>query len=327
MKILLDGYFDCNLGDDLMLFLAAEGLSEHELYIGSKKVKFDNLMYTNAKTGFDCYLKITGSGFLISDNKGILYRMRDMRREKKYAPITAALNCNISPFINRAARAVINRHLRDYDFITVRDSFSYDYITNNIRGMKCEKYPDMVFSLPCSMIPDTDSENALGISVHKSAQSEKIAEIADGYIRETGKSVLLLCFDSGEENDFLYADKVYGAMKYKEKAEIIRYTDIRNMLLNIKRCGVIFGIRLHSVILALRMGIPLTAAAYSDKTRNILSDINYGQNVYSAENISVREVLGDILNAKPFELQNGIVHDARQHIKKFNEYIKNERQR
>ncbi len=327
MRILLDGYFDSNLGDDLMLALAADGLSEHELYIRSKKIKYGNIMYANAKSGFDCYLKVTGSGFLIGNNKGILYRMRDMRAEKKYAPITAAVNCNISPFISKAAEIVVNRQLRGYDFITVRDSFSYDYITKNTPRVNCGKYPDMVFSTPDSLIPDTDGENALGISAHKSAHSGKLAEIADGYIRETGKKVLLLCFDSGEENDFLYAQKIYGAMKYREKTEIIRYTDIREMLSHMKRCGVILGIRLHCVILALRMGIPLAAMAYSDKTRNVLSDINYGKTVYSAENFSVNEVLGGILNAKPFALDRAVTDNAGRHIKDFNEYIKNERQK
>ena len=37
MKILLDGYIDSNLGDDLMLALAARGLADNELYTTSEK--------------------------------------------------------------------------------------------------------------------------------------------------------------------------------------------------------------------------------------------------------------------------------------------------
>ena len=33
LRILLDGYIDGNFGDDLMLYLAANGLKEHKLYI------------------------------------------------------------------------------------------------------------------------------------------------------------------------------------------------------------------------------------------------------------------------------------------------------
>ena len=35
LRILLDGYIDGNFGDDLMLYLAADGLKEHKLYITS----------------------------------------------------------------------------------------------------------------------------------------------------------------------------------------------------------------------------------------------------------------------------------------------------
>lgn len=66
--------------------------------------KTDIAEYTEEKSGFDCYLKVTGSGFLIHNNKGIAYRMRDMYREKRYSKNRAVINCNISGFINRIAR-------------------------------------------------------------------------------------------------------------------------------------------------------------------------------------------------------------------------------
>ena len=54
LRILLDGYIDGNFGDDLMLYLAADGLKEHKLYITSPKL--DIAEYTEEKIGFDCYL-------------------------------------------------------------------------------------------------------------------------------------------------------------------------------------------------------------------------------------------------------------------------------
>lgn len=75
--------------------------------------------------------------------------------------------------------------------MTVRDRYSYEYITKNIPNVKCEKYPDMVLSLSDGMIPNVHSENALGISVHKSADINLLAEIADRFINETGRNVCL----------------------------------------------------------------------------------------------------------------------------------------
>ena len=189
LRILLDGYIDGNFGDDLMLYLAANGLKEHKLYITSPKL--DIAEYTEEKIGFDRYLKVTGSGFLIHNNKGIAYRMRDMYREKRYSKNRAVINCNISGFVNRVAEKVIQKQISGYDFVTVRDRYSYKYITKNIPNVKCEKYPDMVLSLSDKMIPNVHSENALGISVHKSADINLLAEIADRFINETGRNVLI----------------------------------------------------------------------------------------------------------------------------------------
>ena len=50
LRILLDGYIDGNFGDDLMLYLAADGLKEHRLYITSPKL--DIAEYTEEKKQF-----------------------------------------------------------------------------------------------------------------------------------------------------------------------------------------------------------------------------------------------------------------------------------
>ena len=134
--------------------------------------------------------------------------------------------------------------------------------------------------------------------MHKSADINLLAEIADKFINETGRNVCLLCFNTGLEDDVSVANQVYGIMKNKHMTEIIRYKDINDMLKNIKRCGAILGIRFHSAMLALRMG------------------------VYDVNNIDTDEVLKSILNAVPYKLDGNIIKSAENHIKRFDEYIK-----
>ena len=172
------------------------------------------------------------------------------------------------------------------------------------------------------MIPNVHSENALGISVHKSADINLLAEIADKFINETGRNVCLLCFNTGLEDDVSVANQVYGIMKNKHMTEIIRYKDINDMLKNIKRCGAILGIRFHSAMLALRMGIPVVPIAYSDKTKNALNEIGYSGKICDVNNIDTDEVLRSILNAVPYKLDGNIIKSAENHIKRFDEYIK-----
>lgn len=313
MKILLDGYLDGNLGDDLMIILASQELRGHELFI--KSDKFENIAYTEKTSGFDCYLKVIGSGFLIHNNKGILYRLREMHAEKRYAPLRAVINCNISPFINKTVQRVVNRQLDSYDFATVRDSFSQAYVKNSLH------YPDMVFSLPDSMIPNTACENVLGIAVHSSMDAGTLAIVADRYITETGNKVLLLCFDSGIENDAKTAQEVYGSSKHKDKIEIIEYASVPDILSNMKRCSKILGIRMHSVILAARMGIAFVPVAYSDKLRHTLSDIGYNGEIYTPSSEG-EKLFEAVKAAKAFKLSECVTKSAKNHILQFNNFLK-----
>ncbi|MCH5210973.1 MAG: polysaccharide pyruvyl transferase family protein [Oscillospiraceae bacterium] len=318
MKIFLDGYSDHNLGDDLMLFLAAERLSEHEIYIGGNMPNIENAYKTNAKSGFDCYLKITGSGFKIYNNLGILYRMRDMARERRYAKTRAALGCNISGFINSAAEKTIRANLRQYDFITVRDSVSFDYIKKNIPSVKCEQYPDIVFSLPDKMIPDVPCEKLLGISVMRGADYGHLARVADRYIEKTGNGVLLLCFDTGKENDVSAAEEIYRLSQRQNMIEIIKYETVSGMLSEMKRCGVILGMRFHSCVLSARMNIPFVPIVRSDKADALLP---YVRDIHAPEGFDLENVLESILNAGSPDFPAEVFIDAKKHLESFNKFL------
>ena len=322
MKILLDGYADNNFGDDLMLTLAAKGLAEHELYTPYEEANIENVQYTTARNGFDVYLKVTGSGFLIHNIKGIFYRMRDIQRENGYAKKKAVINCNISPFVNKTAEIVIQSQLKGYNYITVRDEHSHRYISKNAPKVKCEKYPDMVFAMPDEMIPDVPCENALGIAIRNGTDCGELAKIADGYVKNTGNKVKIFCFDSGKENDALSAERMYRSVKYGDKVETVVYKNIPDMLAEMKKCSIILGVRFHSNVLAARMGIPFVPMAYSDKTVNALDEIGYIDEIYNYKSFNADVVIDRILNAKPFKLDDEIIISAQQHILRFKEYIK-----
>lgn len=321
MKILLDGYFDNNFGDDLLLTLAAQGLRNHELYITSKALKIEHVSYTTDKSGFDCYVKVIGSGFIINSNKWLLYRVRDMIKEYAYSKKRAVIGCNINKFINKLSESVIKRQLKSYGLITVRDRTSYEYIRKHIEKNTCACYPDMVFSLPDSMIPDISAGNILGISVHNSENHLAVAKTADMYAEKTGASVRLLCFDTGNENDGKAAKTVYEHMRCKDTAEIVYYENIPKMLASIKSCRVILGVRFHSIVLAARMGVPFVPLAYSEKTVNVLSDLGYNNTVYDAEDFDCEMVAESLLTAHKYNLPQEIIEAASGHIEKLKEYI------
>ncbi len=284
MNILLRGYIDRNFGDDLMLRLAADGLKNHTAQLDVPKDMAEHYK----KLGFNIYgggdynaeCTVAGSWFVIRSKTGLLYRTKEIISQKRRRTKKAILGCNISDFTVPGAETLIRRHIAAYDFITVRDSFSYDYIKKNIPSVKCEYYPDIAFSLPDSMIYDTPREGALGITAYcglgggNEAVYEKLAYVTDRFIEKTGKKVLLFAFDLGLENDLKAAENIALLCKNKEQTEIITNTG-DDILKNLPRCARLIAVRLHGVILALRMGIPVIPAAYSNKINRVLNDLNY----------------------------------------------------
>ncbi len=321
MKILLDGYFDRNLGDDLMLTLAARGLKEHEIYVPPHEINIGNARYTQAKSGFDAYLKVTGSGFVIYNTLGAAYRLRDAYREAKYAPRRAVISCNIGPFANAIGEAAVKKHLSQFDFVTVRDTRSLEYMNRHFPEKNAVCRPDIVFSLPDDMIPDVKSENLLGIAVRGAADCDALAEIADRYIAETGGKTLILCFDSGMENDLLAAERVKETMRAGDKAEIIHYETINDMLYAMKRCAAVLCVRLHASVLAARMGIPFAAVSYSQKTEDALREAGVKSKIYKSGSLPVQEVTDALLNPTDFKVSADVVKAASEHIGKFKEYL------
>ena len=321
MKIFLDGYSDRNLGDDLMLALAARGLDGHEIYTAPDMPAVQNALQTERKRGFDCYLKVIGSGFQIYDNMGIAYRLRDIVKERRYAPIRAVIGCNISVFINRAAQSAVRAHIRSFDFMTVRDSFSLDYIRKNAPHVRCEKYPDIVFSLPDEMIPSAENCGMLGISVMRGAPYASLAQTADRYVNETGKKTLLLCFDGGSEDDISSAMRVRDMSKRRDMIEIVKYETSYGMLEKMKSCAVILGMRFHSCVLAARMNIPFVPLAYSEKTDHMLSDIGFKAKIFRAESFDARGAFDAIMGAEPLNLDKSVFEDAKGHVKALNEFL------
>lgn len=320
MKILLDGYIDHNLGDDLMIKLAANELKEHELYTVSDKLNLENVSLTDKRSGFDCYLKVIGSGFFLHNKLGIPYRIRDIWQECRYAKKRAVIGCSINRYSSRTEEMLMKFHLARYGLVTVRDEYSQVFMEKLKPKVCCRRYTDMVFSLSDSMIPDIESEGLLGISVHNSVSPNELAKTADSYINKTGKGVLILCFNMGSENDEAVAQTVFSNAENKSKITIVKYTSVGNMLSNMKRCGCIFGIRLHSIVLAARMGIPFVPVAYEYKTKGVLSDVGYTEKILDA-NFKSDEAIKRILNIKPYTLNRDVITSAKQHILSFKEYL------
>lgn len=347
MRILLEGYFDRNFGDDMMLRIVMDALQQHtfyscverrELLLPFRHVKnFRALAADDAVATFDVVLRVTGSGFMIHSKVGALYtllRILAMRKAGKGLRLRAVIGCNIGPLKGRLATWLTDWELKQYGLITVRDSESERYLRLHRCKMPFEQYPDILFSLPDKWIPEQTGEGCLGISAYRATGDvEKrknyhayceIAKLCDQYVAHHHKKVLLFAFDIEGENDLGAAYTIYHMCQHRDMLEIIAHTDDGSAVLRgYSRCSSVVGIRFHSIVLAMRMGLPFVPICYSKKTEAMLDDLGYRGPRFYYGSFCADSVCDALELAKPFEIES-LSELAYGHIRAFEHALEKE---
>lgn len=315
MGIEINGYFDRNLGDDLMIKAALDNIDGSYLNCQDKSmtVPFGNAPLSGSA---DIKLRVSGSCFLVPNNKALLYRMKEVYLGKHKCP-HAVISCNISPFINRISEYVIKKQISELQLITVRDSFSYEYITDHVKNVRCEFFHDLVFSVP---VPSHTGQHNIGITAYNKAGSEgfdKLAKVADRYIKDTGCNVILFAFDTGIEDDTKAAREIFFRCRYKEKIKISAHNgNGQNILNDLSSCSKLIASRHHGIVLGLRMGIGVVPLIYSDKSLHMLNDLGFCDQIFSIDNFNADEIYQSLENTS-YRLNKNVIYDAENHIRLF----------
>lgn len=281
----LTGYFDRNFGDDMMMKLVVHSLPEITFLV-EDTVDTPLLSEPNViqKPYEVCRrfpkLVVTGSGFMI--NSRAAFKTELLWFLKGHHPGDFCLGCNIEPLNSPIKQFLISRKLNQFKLITCRDQASHRWLIQNTRKPEIHCLPDILFSLPEEWLPDVKAPDKLGISLmHRTGDREDcayyraMAEIADEWIRKTGKSVILMAFDTGIEDDLFACRAVQSLMQFPNQTEIVAHRDGTEIPAAFARCEKIIGARFHSMVLALRMGIPFFPNVFREKMRNLICDLNY----------------------------------------------------
>ena len=83
-----------------------------------------------------------------------------------------------------------------------------------------------------------------------------------------------MAFDTGKEDDLFACRAVQALMQYPDRTEIAAHRDGTEIPAAFARCEKIIGARFHSMVLALRMGIPFFPIIFREKMRNVICDLN-----------------------------------------------------
>lgn len=352
-NFVVTGYLDRNFGDDMMIRILADAFPDGMFYINFSKIdaamSFESIPNIRPNThspeilqNLTAMVEIGGSIYHIY-KKIALRRLKTFLATKRYYggfsnnTKMVTLGCNINPIRDRRSAFVMKMILNGSALFTVREQFSIDTAKKIAPSSNSYRFHDIVFSMPDSFIDSSvPCENALGISVYRSYFSaerarhysrfcKKMTALSDAYIEQTGNDVILLAFDTGNENDLHAAHYIRDHSRHPEKIRIVAHDDDGTNIINaIKRCRVVLGVRFHSIVMSIRLGVPFIPVAYSAKTDHLLEDLHYNGKLYRYESIAdepTETILCDLLSAEAMPLTSEVRESAAMHIKKLKEVI------
>ena len=79
-------------------------------------------------------------------------------------------------------------------------------------------------------------------------------------------------------------------MEFPDRTEIVAHREGTEIPQAFARCEKIIGARFHSMVLALRMGIPFFPVIFREKMQNLIRDVHYPVTGYRMDSIRLEAV-------------------------------------
>ena len=257
------------------------------LAVGNKKVKryyecrirlpyfFEHI--EKSKEGI---VLVTGGDMFCYDDNYVVFLNRYINKDRFKSVLWG---CSIGPE-NISKEKIVS--LKQFDAIIARETFSRDFLVNELGIDKVYCCPDPAFSVEeekCEIGFLLD--NTIGINLsnfvsedvsEESIFGKNIANLVEYIISKTNMEILLIphvFWD--DQDDRIICNKIYE--KYKKtsrvkflEAERMNYCQIRYV---IGKCRFFIGARTHAMISAYAMCVPSLALGYSIKARGIAYDL------------------------------------------------------
>ena len=305
VKVVISGYYGFgNAGDEAMLAAIIEAITDIE-----PKVRITVISGAAADTrqrhGVEavyrlnypgiiralsaCDLLISGGGSLLQDvtsDRSLYYYLSIVYLAKKLGKPVMLYAQGIGPVRGQLARKAMKQVCNMADLITVRDEGSQFELKN----MGITRPPIKVTADPVLALNPVDKQlgrrilqnyqqegNAplVSIAVREwkdwSHYKQVLAETADYLITEYGAKIIFLPMQFPE--DILAAEKVIWRMK--KQAVILRdkYSIVELMSL-VGNCDMLIGVRLHALVFAAIMNVPIIGLSYDPKIERFMESLN-----------------------------------------------------
>lgn len=312
MKILLNGFFHENLGDDLFFHLITARYPQHKFYLpvhadhkkayaGKQNVKLlpqskflrgvnKILCRITPKLGVQAWLSrktdlsvlIGGSMFQeLSQDGSDLKRLAAMPRHPKALYI---LGINFGPHRTQAYLDACRGYLSEARDVCFRDSISYNYFSD-LKNTRLGS--DMVFNIQQLCPPATQKENTCVISIMDFSAKPALAPFADAYYhflldvatqqQKIGRKIRLISFCKWEGDERAietFLSLCPPQLRTHIQVECYNGQNWQQICERISAASFLIASRFHSMILGMVYGVPTVPISYSNKTMQVLSDLD-----------------------------------------------------
>ena len=347
-------YLAFNIGDDLFLDIFAKKYPEHLItinYLGNDYNKFLS-KYTNVKkrtysnvnrimtrlklsneiTNYrkiaqehDILIFLGGSIFREESYHTTLYqdRMNIVKEFKNLNKPILVLGANFGPYCSNEFKSDYKTFFELCDDVCFRDLYSYALYKelSNVRYA-----PDIVFQMPIDKLKMIPQQLVAGYSIIDLRHKYNLTSYLDEYITSTVKSIEFMvskgykcCLMSfcKKEGDLEIIKIILSKVKKNIINKIFIYDyrgDLIEALQLIATFKIFVAARFHANILALLLGIGVLPIIYSDKTANLLKDLNLDELLVYMNNLEKQyneEIINKVFNNK-YDMESIINHAENQ---------------
>ena len=323
-RVFLYAYDKQNLGDDLFVHTITKRYSDTRFYIWSNKenqVAYRSLpnlkvidkngvflrLLNGIRPSFvqryrawlekrcQAVVYIGGSIFMEYENWKQILSWWDYETKRRPFYIMGA---NFGPYRSEAFRDKLSEIFCNAKDVCFRDRYSYE----KFHEVLSVRYaPDILFSypMPKAMVVNKQifvspidcskrGEGEISLSAYNDRYLSVLSEILKNYLKD-GYSLVLASFCRAEGDEHA-VKKIMSSLSMREgdpRVRCLSYdgTNIDEILTGIASSEYVIATRFHAAILALASGRPVFPIVYSDKTINVLNDIEFRGNYADLRNL------------------------------------------
>jgi polysaccharide pyruvyl transferase WcaK-like protein len=231
------------------------------------------------------------------------------------------LSVGAGPLDHPLSRWIIKAALSLADYRSYRDRFSRQYLDKiGFDTSRDSVYPDLVFSLPSSLLPPPPSRGtsrrvvALGLMdfYGKDCNPEKGKLIYETYVEQVsqfaawllqrGYSLRLLigdlAYDTRVKSDVCRRLQARGVTFQPDQLIDERIASVDDLCRQLSLVDVVVATRFHNIVLALMLGKPAVALSYHEKVRSLMDEAGLGEYCQDVVGMDVPRLIQQFLKVE-----------------------------